>query len=628
MDSKVNKIVALLCLLVGTVPCSFSVVAAEPVVANTIERIEPSNWWVGMKSDKLELMVHGTNIADMTPVLNYPGVRIDSVSRVENRNYLFIDLTISPTVAAGKFNLVFKHGEQQINYPYELLAREKNSAGRAGFTSADVILNLVPDRFANGDPGNDNVAGFVDKLNRGDDGAGRHGGDIKGIADHLDYIAAMGYTMIWPTPLTENNQKSYSYHGYAATDTYKIDARFGSNDDFKQMVALARKKGIGVIQDIVLNHIGSEHWWMRDMPMKSWLSYDGKFVPTQHVHSVISDPYSAGVDKENFTSGWFTDTMPDMNQKNPFVQTYQIQNAIWWVEYAGLSGIRVDTYGYSDTQFLSKWSRRLTEEYPNLNIVGEEWSSNPVIVSYWQRGKVHADGYVSYLPSLMDFPLNGKLRSALVEKEGMGSGFSDLYAELTNDSLYPNPGNLVLFEGNHDQSRLYSVLNNDVGLVKMALTYVLTMPRIPQIYYGTEVLMSSDKERNDGAARRDFPGGWAGDKVNAFTGIGLSKEQVDMQQFLKKLLNWRKTEPTIHHGKLMHFAPDRGTYTYFRYDDHKIIMVVLNKNKTDTVLDTNRFHEVLATTARATDVLTGNAVDVSQSVTVPARSVLILEMDK
>ncbi len=635
MNNRLKKIAVVASLIIGSLLCTSSLFAAENneknKELNQIERIEPSCWWVGMKSDKLELMVHGTNIADTTPELNYPGVHIDTVTRVENRNYLFIDLTISPTATAGKFNLLFKHNEHggaTISYPYELLAREKNSANRASFTSADVILNLMPDRFANGDPGNDNVPGFADKLNRSDDGAGRHGGDIKGIEDHLDYIAAMGYTMIWPTPLTENNQKSYSYHGYAATDTYKIDARFGTNEDFKQMVAMARQKGIGVIQDIVLNHIGSEHWWMRDMPMKDWISYDGKFVPTKHAHSVVSDPYSSDVDKENFTSGWFTDTMPDMNQKNPLVQTYQIQNAIWWVEYAGLSGIRVDTYGYSDTQFLSKWSRRLTEEYPKLNIVGEEWSDNPVIVSYWQRGKVHADGYVSYLPALMDFPLNGKLRNALLEKESMGSGFSDLYAALTNDSLYPDPGNLVLFEGNHDESRLYTVLNNDAGLVRMALAYVLTMPRIPQIYYGTEVLMTSDKDRNDGAARRDFPGGWAGDKVNAFTGVGLTAGQADMQKFVKKLLNWRKGVPVIHHGKLMHFMPDNGTYTYFRYDDHKIVMVVLNKNKTDTVLETARFHQVLGATEHASDVLSGAAVDVSKSVTVPARSVLILEMNK
>ena len=591
-----------------------------------IERIEPANWWVGMKDHHLQLMVHGHDIADYEPELHYPGVSIESVERVANRNYSFINLVIDANAAPGKVRLLFKHGQSVIEAPYQLLAREKNSANRLGFSNADVILNLVPDRFANGDPNNDNVAGFIDKLNRASDDAGRHGGDIKGIVDHLDYIAGMGYTAIWPTPLIENNQTNYSYHGYAATDTYKIDARFGSNQDYKNMVTLAKQKGVGVIQDIVLNHIGAQHWWMRDMPMPDWLSYNGKFIPTQHMHSVVYDPYAATIDKENLVSGWFTENMPDMNQKNPFVATYQIQNAIWWVEYAGLSGIRVDTYGYSDQRFLSAWSRRLTEEYPNLNIVGEVWNTNPVMVAYWQKGKVNPDGITSYLPSLMDFPINNALRHALSVPESEFSGFHDLYAELVNDMLYPNPSNLVLFEGNHDMSRLYTELNNDPALVKMALTYVATMARIPQIYYGTEVLMESSKGRDDGAARRDFPGGWAGDKVNAFTGVGLSAAQKDMQQFVKKLLNWRKTEPAIHHGKLMHFTPDRGTYTYFRYDDKKIIMVVLNKNSSDVALATERFRQILPANSSATDVLAGASIDLSKQVTVPARSVLILEI--
>ncbi len=593
-----------------------------------IERIEPSSWWVGMKSDQLQLMVHGKNIADFTPELSYPGVRIESVQRVENRNYVFVNLTIKPSAHAGKLLLQFKKAAEVISYPYELLARTAGSASRHGFNGADVILNLMPDRFANGNPGNDNVAGFADPLNRASNEAGRHGGDIEGIIDHLDYIADMGYTMIWPTPLTENNQDSYSYHGYSATDTYKVDARFGNNEEFKRMVALARKKGLGVIQDIVLNHIGSNHWWMKDMPMKDWISYDGKFVATNHAHSSVSDPYASEDDRLTFTGGWFTENMPDMNQRNPFVATYQIQNAIWWVEYADLSGIRVDTYGYSDTAFLSKWSRRLTEEYPNLNIVGEEWSINPAIVSYWQKGKVHANGYVSYLPSLMDFPINDALRNALVNDEGMDSGLNSLYTALANDSQYPNAANLVLFEGNHDMTRLYTALNDDPALVKMALAYVLTARRIPQLYYGTEVLMASFKERNDGEIRHDFPGGWAGDAVNAFTGSGLTVAQKEMQSYVRQLLNWRKTQPVIHHGGLTHYTPDHGTYSYFRFDDHKIVMVVLNKNASVSVLPTARFHEVLQGYAQARDILSGQAVDISKSVTVPARSVLILEVDK
>ncbi|MFZ6692279.1 glycoside hydrolase family 13 protein [Undibacterium sp. SXout20W] len=594
--------------------------------ATDIERIEPGNWWVGMKSGHLQLMVHGTDIADTVPEIDYPEVQIETVTRVANRNYLFIDLRISPNAQAGTVMLHFRHGSKDLQYTYSLLQRSPDSATRRGFGNEDVILNLMPDRFANGDPTNDNQPGYFDQANRSSNAAGRHGGDIKGISDHLDYISGLGYTMIWPTPLVENNQKAYSYHGYAATDTYKIDPRYGSNEDFKNMVTLARQKGIGVIQDIVLNHIGSEHWWMKDMPMNDWISFNGQFVPTKHAHSVIGDPYASEEDRKNFTQGWFSDNMPDMNQKNPLVATYQIQNSIWWVEYAGLSGLRIDTYGYSDTAFLSEWSRRLTEEYPNMNMVGEEWSLNPATVAYWQKGKIHSNGYVSYLPSLMDFPLQDAMRTAMGEAESDFTGLVKLYQALGNDNQYPDPDNLVLFEGNHDLSRLYTVLHNDAELVRLAITYVATAPRIPQFYYGTEVLMTSEKERNDGETRKDFPGGWPHDAVNAFTGKGLNKEQIDTQNYMRKLLQWRKNQPVIHHGKMLHYLPENGTYAFFRYDQKHIIMVVLNKNKTETVLKTKRFHEILTGHHSAFDVMRNKDVDITESLTVPARSALVLEI--
>lgn len=617
-----NKHIAalLLCLLA----CVGSPMARAAVAG--IERIEPPNWWVGMQSDKLQLMVHGPGIGGFTPSLKHPAITIAGVRHVDNGNYLFIDLVIARNARPGRFDIAFTRGKEVVRHSYELMAREKNSANRAGFNSSDVILNLVPDRFANGDPSNDTVPGFADKLDRDDNGAGRHGGDIKGIIDHLDYIAAMGYTQIWPTPLTENNQPEYSYHGYAATDTYKVDARFGSNEDYRRMVALARQKGIGVIQDIVINHIGNGHWWMKDMPAKDWLSFDGKFVPTYHARTTASDPYASAVDRQNFTAGWFGAHMPDMNQKNALVATYQIQNTIWWIEYAGLSGIRTDTWGYSDQAFLAQWTRRVLEEYPRLNIVGEEWSGNPVVVSYWLRGGKNRNGYVSYLPSAMDFPLFYTLRKALTEEDSLHSGLAGLYEALVNDNLYPDPMNLVLFEGNHDVPRVYSALDEDLDLYKMALAYVATMRGIPQFYYGTELLMTSPKQRDDGAVRKDFPGGWAGDPVNGFTGAGLSERQKDAQAFAKKLLNWRKGQPAIHRCRLMHFAPDRGTYVYFRYDDKQKFMIVLNKNRTEMALESGRFAEMLAKHSSATDVLSGRTFDISQTITVPARSVSILEV--
>ena len=591
-----------------------------------IERIEPPNWWVGMKNPHVQLMVHGVDVAKNAISIRYPGVKIESITHTANSNYAFVNISISPHALPGTLTLELRDGKALQTVPYELLARTPGSAERMGFNSADTILNLMPDRFANGDLSNDNMPGFADRVDRSNTESGRHGGDLAGLTAHLDYIAQMGFTAIWPTPLTENNQPLYSYHGYAATDTYRIDPRFGSNADYRAMVALASKKGIGVIADIVLNHIGSNHWWLKDLPSADWLSFNAKFVPTRHTRTAVSDPYAAAVDKENFTAGWFTATMPDMNQRNPLVATYQIQNTLWWVEYAGLSGLRVDTYGYSDTEFLAQWSKRVMQEYPNLNVVGEEWSDNPTVVSYWLRGAKNADGYTSNLPSAMDFPLHGVLRNALVLPEGDHSGLSALYEALVNDRLYPQPSNLVLFEGNHDTPRLFSVLNEDQALYRMAITYLLTMPRIPQLYYGTEIQMTSPKTRNDGAARLDFPGGWQGDQVNAFTGVGLNSAQKQAQEFVHKLLNWRKTQSVIHYGRLKHFAPLEGTYVYFRYDASHTIMVVFNKNAAETRLDLRRFREVLAPNSVATDVLTGQRMPLNNVLKLAGRSSLILQV--
>jgi glycosidase len=613
--------------------------AAVPATPAQIERIEPAFWWVGMKSDHLQLMVHGPRIAESAPSIaaeagGAPGaaaaaasVRIESVTRVANPNYLFIDLRIAPEAKPGRVDIVFSHGEQSFRAPYELRAREAGSAERRSFGTGDVIMNLVPDRFADGNPANDNVPGYPDHLDRADDSAGRHGGDIQGIVDHLDYFADLGVTMLWPTPLTENNQPQYSYHGYAATDTYKIDPRFGTNEDFRRMVAAARAKGMGVIQDVVLNHIGSNHWWMHDMPTPDWIGFDGKFVQTQHARTTASDPYASRIDASLYTDGWFGPNMPDMNQRNPLVATYQIQNTIWWIEYAGLAGLRVDTYGYSDQKFLQEWARRVTEEYPHLNIVGEEWTGQPAVLMHWLRGTRNANGHVSSLPSLMDFPLNQTMRKALAsEDDSLHTGLMDLYEALVNDVLYPDPSNLVLFEGNHDMPRLVSALNGDPDLVKMALAYVLTMPRIPQLYYGTEILMTSPTVRDDGATRRDFPGGWAGDPVNAFTGAGLSAQQRDMQAFVRTLLQWRRTQTTIHGGRLMHFVPEHGTYVWFRYDGHSKVMVAINKNHAEQALDMARFREVVPGPATARDVITGKGVQLGSTLKLAPRSVTILEI--
>ena len=593
----------------------------------SIEHVEPPSWWVGMKQGQLQLMVHGQQIADLTPSLSYPGLVIKGVIRVASRNYLFIDLEISEEALPGEFLLLFaQHGQTVLSQPYRLEARDKDSAQRKGFGAADAIYLLMPDRFANGNQNNDSLTTLKERANRGDP-AGRHGGDLHGISEHLDYIAAMGFTQIWSTPLMENNQPETSYHGYATTNLYQVDARYGSNEDYRELVSKAKAQGLGFIQDVVLNHIGSGHWWTHDLPSADWLNFQEKFVVTNHKRTTIQDPHASLADRKRFSDGWFVESMPDLNQRNPMLANYLMQNNIWWIEYAGLTGFRVDTYPYSDPSFLSKWSRRIIDEYPNFNMVGEEWTANPAIVSYWQKGKANSDRYLSYAPSMMDFPLYYALQEGLLGEEGDRSGFNSLYESLANDFQYPAPENLVIFEGNHDTNRIFSELSQDYGLYQMAMVYLATMRGIPQFFYGTEILMTSPRQRDDGRVRADFPGGWPGDAVNAFSGQGLGKKQKEAQEFLKRLLTWRKQAGVIHTGKLMHFVPEQGTYVYFRYDKTGRVMVAFNKNRQPTTLDLGRFQEMLTPGSTGTDVLTGQRISLATTLTLPARSALILEIE-
>ncbi len=591
-----------------------------------VKHLEPANWWVGMKYSQIELMVHGDNISATQAVIDYPGVSVVKNEKADSANYLFVTINIDANAKPGKFPIGFViGGEEKVRYNYELLAREKNSAQRQGFSAKDAIYLITPDRFANGDTNNDAVAGLTEQPDRAFKG-GRHGGDIAGMTQHLDYIAKMGFTQVWPNPLTENNQPQYSYHGYAATNLYLIDARYGTNEEFKTFVQKAKQKGLGVIQDIVLNHIGSKHWWMADLPEKDWLNFPEQYTETSHRRTTVQDPYAAPADKELFVSGWFVPSMPDLNQRNPHMANYLIQNTLWWIEYAGLSGVREDTYGYADEKFLSRWAKAVMEEYPNFNIVGEEWSSNPAIVAHWQRGKINKSGHTPYMPSVMDFPIHDALRAALSEEESWGTGVIRLYETLANDFLYPDPFNLVIFPENHDTSRIYSVLNEDVDLFKMAMVYMATMRGIPQFYYGSEVLMTSPKERDDGAVRADMPGGWKGDSKNAFNGKGLSAKEKNAQQFVKTLFNWRKNSDVIHSGKLIHFAPVDGIYVYFRYLDHKKVMVVLNKNKQEKTLALQRFDSLLAGKQSARDVLGNKKIALEGQLQLPAQSSLVLEL--
>ena len=601
----------------------FSIAASA---AQRVERIEPASWWVGMKDGRVELMLHGERIAELTPSIAYPGVVLEQVERVANPNYLFLDLRIAPDAKPGNVPIEFRAGRRVVERrEFPLQARREGSAARRGFGPADAIYLLMPDRFANGDARNDTVRGYADGLVRNEP-FGRHGGDLAGIEQHLDYIAGMGFTQLWLNPVLENAQPEISYHGYAITDFYKVDPRLGTNEDYRRLSAAARQRGIGSIMDVVLNHCGSGHWWVRDLPTPDWFNNGNKFAPTHHVRETLQDPHASSDDLNQYADGWFVETMPDLNQRNPHMANYLIQNTLWWIEYADLTGLRVDTYSYSDRAFLTEWSRRVMEEYPNINVVGEEWSGTPSVVSYWQRGRNPPDGNVSYLPALFDFPLQEAVSQGLGEAQDWGTGLRRIYRVLAQDALYPDPYNLVVFPDNHDVPRIYTTLHDRADLVRMAVAFYLTTRGIPQIFYGTEILMASPGPKNDGVIRSDFPGGWPGDARNAFTGAGLTPAELEMQQYVRKLANWRKTAPAVHHGQLMQYVPMDGVYVYFRYTDRQTVMVVMNNTDAKRSVETARFHERIGTATEGVDVVTGERRTLAPSLEVPAWSTTVLEL--
>jgi glycosidase len=613
-------LLALVCLVAARVPAAAGATAADPV-----ERIDPPSWWTGFVEPRLELLVHGRGVSALVPEVRHPGVRLVGVQRTDNPNYLFLDLEIAPDAPPGDVALVFRRdGRVVARRSYPLAARRAGSRERAGFDGASAIYLVVPDRFANGDPGNDAPPGTGDRVDRGAPGA-RHGGNLAGVAAHLDYVAGLGFTHLWLTPVLENAQPSFSYHGYSITDHYRVDPRFGDAASYRELSRAARARGLGLIWDVVVNHVGDGHWWFADPPAADWFNDPAHRPITNHAHTSVQDPHAAAADRELFARGWFDTHMPDLNQRNPLLATYLVQNVLWWVEYADLAGLRVDTYPYSDKAFMADFSKRIATEYPHLNMVGEEWNAEPAIVSYWQAGKVNADGYVSSLPSLMDFPLQKALVDALTTPEGIGSGLRTLYALLGTDFLYPNPANLVVFGDNHDLDRLYVQLGRDDALFRMALTFVATTRGIPQVLYGTELELANDRPRDDGDRRRDFPGGWRGDAVDGFTGRGLTAQAAATQQFVRRLFTWRRTSAAVGTGTLRHYVPSAGTYVYFRHGGSDHVMVVLNKSAEPVTLDLARFREDLGPGTQVRDVLGGGEQALGASWTAPPRSATVFE---
>lgn len=596
--------------------------------AQNIERIEPSNWWIGMKYNTITLLTYGTNISNLVPSINYNGVQLIKTERVKNQNYLFLTLKISPTAKAGNVKINFKQaGRLVLSKDFPLLNRDKNSANRPSFSPKDAIYLIVPDRFSNGDKTNDIVPLMLENtMDRNGEGK-RHGGDIQGISNHLDYIQSLGLTQIWCTPLIENNQPEYSYHGYAATDFYKIDPRYGTNEQFKQLVAEAKKRGIGFIWDVVLNHCGTEYYFIKDLPSDDWVNLPESRTRCNHLKTTLTDIYATEIDKQEYTDGWFDKSMADLNQRNPLVAKYLTQNTIWWIEYAGLSGFREDTYSYSDKTFLTQWAKAILDEYPNFNIVGEEMVRIAAQNAYWQKGKKNFDGYVSYLPSVMDFALNDNIVSSLNTNNSWFSTWRETYQGIAQDYQFPNPDFQLIFPDNHDLDRFYTRLNKNFEHWKLGIAMYMTMRGIPQFFYGTEVLMTNEKLGNDGLRRGDFYGGWDTDTKNAFTGSGLTNEEKLAKDYFSKLLNWRKTNEAVTKGKYIHYAPERNeVYVYFRYNDKQKVMVLLNKNSEAVTLDLKRYVQMIPAKFSAKDIITDKEYTFENELTIAAKTAMILEI--
>ena len=595
-----------------------------------LQRVEPPFWWTGFKNPELQVMVYGKNIGKTDPSVSSAGIKLKLVHVMDNPNYLFLDINISKNAEPGSFPIAFyKDGKKVTEYLFELRGREEGSGARRGFDASDVIYLVTPDRFSNGDTANDNPPGYLEKTNRSNPD-GRHGGDIQGILNHLGYIKNLGATAIWINPLLENNMVKYSYHGYSITDYYKTDPRFGSNDDYVNLSYFIHKNGMKLIMDMVFNHCGSQHWWMADPPAKDWFNNWPEFTRTSYRSSTVTDPYRSQYDSIRFIKGWFDVTMPDLNQQNPFVARYLIQNSIWWIEFAGLDGIRQDTYPYSFKDFMSEWDKEVLTEYPDFNIVGECWSAYPDGIAYWQKDALNKDHFNTNLPSVFDFAMYDALKVVFNEKDGWSTGISRLYEILSRDFNYPDPSHIVVFADSHDADRYLATQGQDVRKLKMAMAFILTTRGIPLVYYGTEVLLTTEKDKNgDGYKRKDFPGGWDNDSINGFTGKNISPAQQEMKLYLQRLLNWRKDEEVIHTGKLKHFVPNEGVYTYFRYNEKETVMVVLNNNETDVkTLDRSRYNEFLDKFQSGKDIITGQTINDFSKIIIQPKSAMILELVK
>jgi glycosidase len=599
-----------------------------------IQRVNPTHWWVGMKNPNLQLLVYGPNAGTLTYTVNYAGVKLVKTHTVENPNYAFLDLTLSPATKPGTLQLVGKKGSQTLRQSFELKARDKAPKGQ-GVTSADFIYLIMPDRFANGDEKNDKFADMADPNADRSNPFYRHGGDLAGAGQHLDYLKDLGATAIWFTPVLENNQPltneggamRSAYHGYGFTDHYAIDKRFGGNEAYKEFSRKAHAAGMKVVQDAVYNHCGINHWFLKDMPMKSWLHQWPTYTNTSYKYQPITDPHGAESDRRVTLDGWFVPFLPDLNQSNPFVSNFLIQHAIWCVEEFGVDAWRVDTYMYNDQPFMNRCNAALMAQYPNIHIFGESWVNNVVDQAYYTRNKIDFP-FKSNQPGGLDFVVYQAMLDGLKQNFSWDDGVNRFYQALAQDAVYVDPNKLVTFLDNHDTDRYLSVIGEDFDKYKIGLTWLLTTRGIPSMYYGTEILMKNFKNPSDAEVRRDFPGGFPGDKDNKFETAGRTDRENEAFQYVRKLATYRRDNPVMHSGKLMQFLPQEGTYVYFRYDGNKTVMIATNTSDKEISLDTARFAERMNGFTSARNVMTDTKLTDLKLVKLPAKTALVLELMK
>lgn len=597
-----------------------------PAVPNDSLRVEPMNWWTGLKHNRVELLVRYPDVARYAVRLgSSEGVRLEKVEAAENPNYVFLTLQINPKAPPQRVPIVFNRNAASFTYDFPVLTRRPTPKAQ-GVTSRDVVYLIFPDRFANGDPSNDNVAGMFEGLLR-DSLWGRHGGDLAGIRNHLDYLQDLGVSTIWLNPELENDQRRTSYHGYAVTDHYRVDRRIGTNQELRLLADELHGRGMKLVRDVVLNHIGDQHYWMRDLPSKDWVNQWPEFTRTSYRAPAMLDPYASEFDKKQFADGWFDRTMPDLNQRNPHVAHYLIQQAIWWIEYAGIDDFRIDTYSYSDQDFCSRWCRELRDEYPKLGMFGEVWEhAVPVQGFFADDQPMTRARFDSNLPGVVDFQLMFAIQEALSREQGWTEGISRVYYVLAQDYFYKDPLKNLIMLDNHDFTRFYTTVGENYDKFKSGMAFLLTMRGIPQLYYMTEILGTGSTHPTDALVRRDFPGGWPGDPANKFTAQGRTSPENAAFDFTRALIRYRNATPALQTGKLTQFVPADGVYVYFRYDAAKTVMVVLNTANQERKVDTKRFAERMQGFSKAREVTTGQVLDNIGSLSVGKNGVLVLEL--